>query len=132
MSGTHMALELIEKRYYGSEEVTYLENLADCLFNQGMYLGPAIPMNRASHAAEIDFVLTQGVAKPLKGKHPNHSPILPVLWLANFLRERGMGIQAGQVVITGSFAGVHEVQPNREFSIEYSGLGNMALILAGA
>ena len=129
LGGTHMALELIEKRYTGAEEVTYLENLADCLFNQGLYLGPEIPMDKAINSPEIDFVLTQGAAKPFKGKHPNNGPILPVLWLANFLRDRGIGIQAGQVVITGSFAGVHEVQPNREFTIEYTGLGKLSVLL---
>ena len=129
LAATHMALELIENRYHGTEEVTYLESLADCLFNQGMYLGPEIPLDKAIAAAEIDFVLTQGQAKAFHGQHPNNGPILPVLWLVNFLREKGIGIQAGQVVITGSFDGVHEVQPNQEFSIEYTGLGKMAVTL---
>ncbi len=130
IGATHMALELIENRYSGTEEVTYLENLADCLFNQGVYLGPEIPLEKAIAAAEIDFVLTQGESKPFKGRHPNNGPILPVLWLANFLREGGIGIQAGQVVITGSFAGVHEVKPNSEFTIDYTGLGKMTVSLS--
>ena len=129
IGSVHLALELIENRYHGVEEVTYLENLADCLFNQGMFVGPEIPLDKAIAAKEIDFVLSQAEARPFKGQHPNRGPILPVLWLANFLREQGIGIQAGQVIITGSFAGVHEVQPNREFTLEYSGLGRMMLTL---
>lgn len=129
LGGTHMALELIENRYTGADEATYLENLADCLFNQGLYLGPEIPMDKAIHSPEIDFVLTQGATRAFKGKHPNNGSILPVLWLTNFLRESGIGIQAGQVVITGSFAGVHEVQPNREFTLEYTGLGKLSVLL---
>ena len=130
LASSHMALELIEKRYNGIEEVTYLENLADCLFNQGMYVGPEIPLDKAMVAAEIGFGLTQGeTSKPFVGSHPNKGPILPVLWLANFLREQGIGIKAGQVVITGSFAGVHEVQPDIEFSLEYGDLGQMRVCL---
>ena len=123
IGSTHMALELIENRYSGTEEISYLENLADCLFNQGLFVGPEIPMERAINSAEMDFVLTQGEEKKFKGQHPNSGPILPVLWIANFLREQGIGIKAGQVVITGSFAGVHEVQPGLEFTMEYGGLG---------
>ena len=129
LAATHMALELIENRYSGTEEISYVENLADCLFNQGMFLGPEIPLDKAINSAEIDFVLTQGERKTFRGKHPNNGPILPVLWIANFLREQGIGIQAGQVVITGSFAGVHEVLPNREFTLEYTGLGKITVTL---
>lgn len=129
LGGAHLALEFIENRYTVAEEVSYLENLADCLFNQGMYLGPEIALDRAVAAAEIDFILTQDEPKLFKGKHPNKGPLLPVLWLANFLRQMGIGIQAGQVVITGSFAGVHEVKPQRELTIEYTGLGKMSVVL---
>lgn len=127
IGSSHLALELIENRYGGTEEISYLENLADCLFNQGMYVGPEIPLDIAIASPALDFVLTQDEAKPFKGKHPNNGPILPVLWLANFLRQQGIGIQAGQVVITGSFAGVHEVKTGAEFTMEYAGLGAMTL-----
>ncbi len=127
IGSTHMALELIENRYAGTEEISYLENLADCLFNQGLYLGPEIPKAKAIDATGIEFTLSQGGTKTFKGTHPNQGPILPVLWLANFLRERGIGIEAGQVVITGSFAGVHEVLPDHEFTLEYGGLGSITL-----
>ena len=129
LAGSHLALELIEKRYNGTEEVGYLENLADCLFNQGMYLGPEVSLENAIAASELDFILTQGEARSFKGSHPNNAPILPVFWLVNFLRQAGIGIKAGQVVITGSFAGVHEVTPGIEFSMDYIGLGTMRVLL---
>ncbi|MDH5179447.1 MAG: hydratase [Gammaproteobacteria bacterium] len=127
LAGAHMVLELIENRYHGDEEVTYLENLADCLFNQGLYVGPEIPLEKAINSPELDFVLTQGESKIFKGKHPNNGPLLPVLWIANFLREQGVGIKSGQVVTTGSFAGVHEVQAGSVFTIVYVGVGEMKI-----
>jgi len=127
LAGAQLALELIQNRYAGTEEVSYLENLADCLFNQGMYLGPEIPLDKAINSPEIDFVLSQGEASTFKGKHPNNGPIRPVLWLANFLRQQGIGIKAGQLVITGSFDGVHEVEADREMSLAYGGLGSIAV-----
>lgn len=129
IGSAHLALELIENRYHGKEEISYLENLADCLFNQGVFVGPEIPLEKAVAAKELDFVLTQGEVRQFKGQHPNNGPIRPVFWLANFLREQGIGIKAGQVVITGSFAGVHETQANEKFTIEYSGMGQIDLTL---
>ena len=32
-------------------------------------------------------------------------PRRPLYWLAEFLRQQGIGLRAGQVVITGSLAG---------------------------
>lgn len=128
LSGAHLALEFIQNRYSGTEQISYLENLADCLFNQGMYLGPEIPLDKAIASAQIEFVLTQGTAKTFTGRHPNDGPLLPVFWLVNFLNNQGIGMQAGQLVITGSYAGVHEVKPNTEFSIEYTGLGTMTVL----
>lgn len=127
LAGTHLALELIENRYAGSEEVTYLENLADCLFNQGMFIGPEIPLDKAIASKEIDFVLSQGEDKSFKGQHPNNGPILPVVWIANFLSQQGLGIKAGQIVITGSFAGVHEVEVGQELTITYGDLGSIVV-----
>lgn len=128
LAGAHLALEFIQHRYAGTEDISYLENLADCLFNQGLYLGPEIPLDKAISSPHIDFVLTQGTARTFAGKHPNDGPLLPVLWLVNFLNKQGIGIHAGQVVITGSYAGVHEVKPDTEFSIEYTGLGSMTVL----
>lgn len=129
LGGAHLALEFVQRRYNGNEEVSYLENLADCLFNQGVYIGQAIDLDLASTSSTIDFILTQGHSKTFSGHHPNNGPILPVFWLANFLSQQGIGIRSGQYVITGSFAGVHEVMPDVEFSLEYKGMGNITITL---
>jgi len=129
LAGAHLALELIQNRYAGTEDVSYLENLADCLFNQGVYLGPVITLDKAISSAQLDFVLTQGDNTSFTGHHPNKGPLLPVLWLVNFLITQGLHIKAGQVVITGSFAGVHEVLPATRFTLEYTGLDTLSATL---
>lgn len=136
LSGAHLALELIQNRYLASEEASYLEHLADCLFNQGLYIGPEITLDQAFSASEIEFTLTTSsdpstsdspAFKKLSGKHPNKQPQLPLFWLVNFLSQQGIDIKAGQLVITSSYAGVIEVQPDRVFSLQYGELGSISL-----
>jgi 2-keto-4-pentenoate hydratase len=133
LGSAHLALELIQNRYVPSEEVTYYEHLADCLFNQGVFVGPEITLSQAFSASEINFTLAQSTAllavpsavEIMPGKHPHLFPQRPLFWLVNFLSRRGIDIKAGQVVITGSYAGVLEVQPNVEFSLVYGDLGRI-------
>ena len=54
----------------------------------------------------------------------------PLVWLANLLRERGEGLVRGQVVITGSYAGVLEVPSDARLRIEFGELGSIAVQLS--
>lgn len=131
LSGAYLALELIQNRYLASEEASYLEHLADCLFNQGLFVGPEITLDEAFTASGIEFTLTcasdLSTSTTLAGKHPNKYPQLPLFWLVNFLSAQGIDIKAGQLVITSSYAGVIEVQPDQVFSLQYGELGSISL-----
>ncbi|WP_372741444.1 hypothetical protein [Neptunomonas sp.] len=129
LGNAYLALELIQSRYLAPDEVSYLEHLADGLFNQGVFLGPEISLEQAFVASEINFTLHQSVSEKKAGQHPNQFPQRPLFWLVNFLRQRGIDVKAGQVVITGSYAGVMEVQPDVEFSLQYGELGSVVAIL---
>ncbi|WP_178863389.1 hydratase [Thiomicrorhabdus cannonii] len=128
---TRLALELLQNRCADADaplqsnpEVSFFEHLADNLFNQGLFLGPQIPLNQALKAAEIDFTLTQQTARLERtGKHPNGLPQQPLFWLANFLSQQGIGLKAGQHVITGSYAGFFDVLPNIPFQLQFGELG---------
>ncbi|MEH6576846.1 MAG: hypothetical protein V7731_07170 [Amphritea sp.] len=142
LSGAHLALELIQNRYLATEEsddsdeISYLEHLADCLFNQGLFMGQEIPLSEAFSGSEIEFTLSylgkkstsRSTPQTLSGKHPHKYAQIPLYWLVNFLNERSIGMKAGQVVITSSYAGVLEVRLNEEFTLEYVGLGSMTLM----
>lgn len=133
LSGARLSLELIQSRYLDPDSVSYCEHLSDCLFNQGLYLGPEITLEQALSASEIEFALKIGsVSKPVEimGKHPNGFPQIPLFWLVNFLRQRGVAIEAGQWVITSSYAGVIEIPPDKSFSLVYEKLGEISLQIA--
>jgi len=50
-------------------------------------------------------------------------PAESVAWLANALAQRGQGLEAGDVVITGAVAGAHVVVPGETFTAEFDRLG---------
>ncbi|MDO6564999.1 hypothetical protein Q4488_16580 [Amphritea sp. 1_MG-2023] len=131
LGGAQLALELILSRYIEPKAVSYIDHLADCLFNQGLFLGPAIGLEEAFQAATIDFTLTapwldSGV-QTFAGQHPCGLPQTPLLWLVNFLNQQGIGIKAGQQVITSSYAGVIEARVGHDFTLTYGSLGEIRL-----
>jgi 2-keto-4-pentenoate hydratase len=69
-------------------------------------------------------------AQRLDGSHPDGDPMRPLHWLANMLRERGEGLERGQVVITGSYAGVLEVPSDAQLRIGFGELGSIAIQLS--
>jgi 2-keto-4-pentenoate hydratase len=52
-------------------------------------------------------------------------PAASVAWLANALADRGQGLQAGDVVITGAIAGAHAVGPGQTYTAEFDRLGTV-------
>lgn len=104
----HLALELIQSRYSADAGAMYPDQLADGLFNQGLWLGPVLT---GPELASFNLTLTQAGKAPVTyaARHPNDNPRAPLPWLVNFLRAHGVPLTAGQVLITGSFAGVLEL-----------------------
>ena len=124
----HMALELLQRRYLPNDDLTFFDKLADCLLNQGIFVGPEITKEQAYNAAKINIIINtvtlneQTQAAHYDGKHPNLSAHKPVYWLINFMRERGISFKKGQAIITGSYAGAIEVPINKT-EISYQDLG---------
>ena len=57
------------------------------------------------------------------GEHPCDLPQNPLYWLVNHLSERGISLQAGQAIITGSYYGVVKMALDVPLKLEYGGLG---------
>jgi 2-keto-4-pentenoate hydratase len=129
---THLALELIDSRYDAGAELTFEDKLADGLVNQGLFLGPELPAAASRNAAAFEVRLQVGNAplQVLAGVHPDGLPRKGLYWLVEFLRARGQGLKAGQVVITGSYAGAPTVPVGEPMNIRYEGLGHVTLTLS--
>ncbi len=132
VGSVRLALELLDCRYADPEQVSFTELLADGLFNAGLFLGPEVSGGLARELGRIAITLeVDGTsAQRLDGCHPDGDPVRPLHWLANILRERGDGLERGQVVITGSYAGVLEVPSGARLRIEFGELGSIAIQLS--
>lgn len=124
VASAHLALELIDSRYTDRGGVSFEENLADGLVNQGLLLGPAVDLAKARSASMLRITVRQAADGELlskhDGRHPDGAPCDPLVWLANHLRTEGDGLRAGQAVITGSYAGSFELPVDRALAIEYA------------
>lgn len=103
----HLALELIQSRYLPDAGAGYPDQLADGLFNQGLWLGPVL-CGSEQQRFQLQIGSDGTPPVPVAARHPNDNPRAPLVWLVNFLRAQGIALHAGQYLITGSFAGVLE------------------------
>jgi 2-keto-4-pentenoate hydratase len=130
---THLALELIDSRYQDDEQISFAEQLADGLVNQGLFIGPKVDSEEAGAARELAIRISRagGVASTLDGQHPSTNPRAPLYWLAEYLRSRGESLQAGQTVITGSYAGSIDLPVEEDITIQFGNLGMLAVSFVG-
>lgn len=131
---TRLALELIQSRYHTPSEATHFDALADGLANQGLWLGPVL--NPLTGLETSHFELSVDIEKNEHNQskklhksavHPNGFPKAGLYWLVNFLSTQGIGLQQGQYVITGSYAGVLELPFQQNCQFNYGGLGQFTI-----
>ncbi|MGC4059705.1 MAG: fumarylacetoacetate hydrolase family protein [Aquabacterium sp.] len=129
---THLALELCDSRYSDQATLSFADKLADGLVNQGLFIGPEVDGERAAltPTMQIDISI-DGHAQPCRaGQHPDPLPRLPLYWLAEHLRGSGQGLRAGQVVITGSYAGTFGLPVDAAVRVRFGALGELLLTLS--
>lgn len=125
----NMALELIHSAYLPDNKPEFYDALAASLVNQGLYLGPEISLDGVEQLSTIELQVSyDDQVLSFDGKHPNTNPKAPLYWLVEFLRSQGLGIEAGQSVITGSYAGIIEVPINTPVNIEYKNIDKMEVV----
>lgn len=127
----HLVLELLGNRYDDPAIVPWPEMLADCANNQGFVVGPVLEHWRDRKLDGFPVAITGvgGFHVEHSGAHPDGHPLRPLVWLANFLRERGERLRAGQVVTTGSYAGALDVPLATPLTVSFGDLGRMQVTL---
>ena len=122
-----MVLELVTTRYADKASATQPEILADAYNHQGLLIGPAIP-DGLDYPLERLHVTVRTATGPLydgERGHPSGHPLKPFTWLAHFLNGRGQGLKAGQIVTTGSYAGIVEAPLGVPIHIQLDRLGSL-------
>lgn len=129
IGSVRLAVEVLGCRYDDAAAASFPELLADGLWHQTLVLGPAVA--GLAQAPDFSLALTvQGATgRTLAARHPDGDPRRALHWLAEFLRGRGVGLLAGQAVITGSLAGAVELPFGHEAVLRYGALGELALTI---
>ena len=124
-----LVLELIGPRYADPTAASFPELLADGIANQGLYVGPAVPgaLDKTLDVIPISIDAAGQDPHAVAGKHPDGHPLLPLLWLANYLAQHDTGLHAGQIVTTGSYCGVVDVPLDTPLTVRFGELGTLSV-----
>jgi 2-keto-4-pentenoate hydratase len=128
---SRMVLELITTRYADKASATPPEILADAYNHHGLLIGPVIP-NALDHPLERLHVTIRTAAGALYDNergHPSGHPMKAFTWLVHFLNGRGQGLKAGEIVTTGSYAGIVEAPLGVPIQIQLNGLASLEVEL---
>jgi 2-keto-4-pentenoate hydratase len=88
-------------------------------------VGPEIDKTNAINLQSTTINVTQGDdIRVLEGKHPNSRAIDGLIWLVNFMSQRGKGLNANAAIITGSFKGIVNMAFDIETTISYQGIAD--------
>jgi 2-keto-4-pentenoate hydratase len=127
------AIEVVSGRFKEPQDRPPLEQLADCLLNGALVLGPELAHWKQLNIANLRVrAWTNG--EPVwqhVGGHPIGDPVGVAVALVNLLRQKN-GVKAGQVVTTGSCTKIRYLQPGDRFEVEFEGLGSAETLFVDA
>lgn len=125
----HPVIELCVCRFAHFETAPPLDKLADNLIHEALVVGPGITDWRRLDLAQLPLALhidDEAVHRGVGG-HSLDDPLAPLLWLARHLNTRGLTLEAGQIVITGSCCGIHFVTGAARVLAVFGGLGTVGV-----
>jgi 2-keto-4-pentenoate hydratase len=118
------AIEVVDSRFTSYSGTPVLHRLCDLMSNGGLIHDEPnkgwlrLDLNTIDVKLEVDG---QTVVKS-RGGHADGDPLLPVIAFAN-----AHGVQAGQVVTSGTFTGLTFAKPGETVRCSFEGLGSVAV-----
>jgi 2-keto-4-pentenoate hydratase len=125
--------EIVETRFGDWRSVGAACLAADNGCNGALVLGEAVRDWRNYDLArhKVTLAINGETVAVGTGEAVLGHPLTALAWLANHLRERGSGLAAGEVVTTGTVAGIHYLERGDEAVADYGPLGRVSLRVAG-
>jgi 2-keto-4-pentenoate hydratase len=128
----HLAFEIVESRFENWRSPLVLESIADNASHGALVLSAAIPNWRAFDlpAVAVRLHANGTTIAEGEGRRVLGDPLEPLIWLADFLSRRGLGLKAGEVVTTGTCVGAPIVPLNSRVLADFDELGRIELQLS--
>lgn len=124
----HPGIELAECRFIHDDAFPPLPAiLADGAGSGGLVIGPAIADWRERDLAAQEVVLSSNGRERRRGSAGASlgHPAAPVVWLANELSRRRIGLYAGQYISTGTLTGMLRPKPGETFVADFGPFGQV-------
>jgi 2-keto-4-pentenoate hydratase len=129
----HPAIELVESRLRDWQAAPPLARLADTQSNGGFCFGPAVADWRAVDYLKQKVVLSidgRPAAEAQGGNAAGH-PLRLLIWLANHAARLGRGLEAGDIVTTGSHTPLIFANSNSSAIVDFPEVGRSSLDISG-
>jgi 2-keto-4-pentenoate hydratase len=124
IAGAMPAFELIEDRKADYAQTEAVSLIVENCWNGGVVVGTAKP---ASCAALVGIAGRLSIGGKTVGEGTAEDPCATLAWLTNHLAERGRGLKAGMVVITGSLIPTMSIAAGQRAVFTVEGLGKIAM-----
>ena len=123
------AFELVTSRFTDLPAMPYLSVVADSASNGGVVIGEAVPVAAAPDLRDIEVALTIGdeMVKTGSGSDILGNPWSSLAWLANHLSSRGVALEAGEFVLSGTCTGALPLPMGTTATASFTGLGNVSI-----
>jgi 2-keto-4-pentenoate hydratase len=120
------ALEIVATRYRDYRGTPLIERIADCMSNGAFVIGTERPDWRKVDLATLPVSLRFGdqIIAERTGGHAAGDPLLPAVDLVNELRATS-GVEAGQVMTTGTYTGLNFATPGVRVRTVFEGFGSV-------
>jgi 2-keto-4-pentenoate hydratase len=124
VAGAMPAYELIEDRNAVYTQTNAVSMIIENCWNGGVVIGAPKPITPKDIVGVTGRQTLNG--KPI-GEGKSEDPFATLAWLANLLAERGRGLTAGMVVITGSLIPTFSIAPGDRAVFTVDGLGECVM-----
>jgi 2-oxo-hept-3-ene-1,7-dioate hydratase len=128
------ALEILDTRILRADPATgrariITDTVSDNAANAGIVLGDARHAVDAVDLRWIGAIVTRNgtVEETGLGAGVLNDPVTAVLWLVHRLARYGMGIEAGQILLSGSFIRPVEAPPGSRFHADFGAFGSVSV-----
>lgn len=132
VGSVHPGIELAECRFIHDERFPPLPAiLADGSGSGTLVVGPAIDNWATADIANqaVRLFCNGQLRRSGNAAQAMQHPLVPVTWLANELSHTGVGLQAGQLISTGTMTGMLKPAAGDEFLADFGPLGEVRLTL---
>ena len=133
------SLEILDTRILRSDPATgrprsIVDTVSDNAANGGIVLGEGRHAPEAMDLRLVGAIVKRNgvVEETGLGAGVLDDPVTGILWLVHRLADYGMGIEAGQVLLSGSFIRPVEAPPGSRFDADFGPFGSVSLSFAEA